>query len=472
MIGFLNVNRSRRVRHSDSMADLSYSTDSPNEHIRALGLDKSKDEFLQMVGMLDTQDANQLVIARLMHEVLEMCEEQEEAKSRLNFLNFYKCIHPEGYFMWLWTIVYISLILYIATWGLFRMTFMTSSHDCTTPFDWFEFGIDTFFVIDIFCRSFVFGQIVERPGFFSEMSEVVLEPAKVLKLYIKTGLAVDILTGIPYSWIGMTVYGCDGTSTGASDVETFRVLRIVRATRVTRVLKLFRQPQVRKAIRQFKQYIGHNNMIQLASLLVVVLILNHILTCASWLVQSADIFDRDDDGLTGFEEFQQSIALMPWSTYAEKYSLMFMITLQSLFAIDPAAADTPLEAWFGVMTLLLSVCVHATIVTYVIQIWEAINRASTQMDARINGVISFLRNNNIDGDLRSDVLEYFEFMFSNSSDLDNDSKVLDSLPTDIQSRIIHRIFPRALETAYLFSNCSEAFVSQLIIRSTMLFFIH
>ena len=54
------------------------------------------------MGMLGWQDANQLVIARLMHEIVELREEQEEAKSRLSFLNFYKCIHPEGwYFMWL-----------------------------------------------------------------------------------------------------------------------------------------------------------------------------------------------------------------------------------------------------------------------------------------------------------------------------------------------------------------------------------
>ena len=439
--------------------------DEASEQVRVLGLNKSREDFHQMLATMETQDANQLVIARLMHEVVSMCEQQDGSQSCLSFLNFYRCIHPEGYFMWIWTIIYIGLILYIATWGLFMMTFLEKSQDCGTPFDWFEFGVDTFFVIDIFGRAFLFGQIVERPGFFSDMSEVVLVPEQVFKHYVHSGLVVDILTGIPYSWIGILVYGCDGTSSGASDVETFRILRIVRATRVTRVLKLFNQPQVRKAIRRFRQYVGNNNMIQLASLLVMVIILNHMLTCFSWLVQSTDVDDTDGNGLTGFQDFQESIGLMPWSNESLQYSLMFKVTLQSLFAIDPFEADTLLESWFGVLTLLLSVCVHATIVTYVIQIWEAINRKTTQMDHRINGVMTFLRTNGIDGDLRSDVLEYFEFIFANSSDLDNDTKVLDSLPTDIQSRIIHRIFPRALETAYLFSNCTEAFVSQLIIRS-------
>ena len=70
--------------------------------LSTLALDKTKEEFIKTVGMLGWQDANQLVIARLMHEIVELREEQEEAKFRLSFLNFYKCIHPEGwYFMWL-----------------------------------------------------------------------------------------------------------------------------------------------------------------------------------------------------------------------------------------------------------------------------------------------------------------------------------------------------------------------------------
>jgi hypothetical protein len=331
-------------------------------------------------------------------QVMEMCEAEEAAGEWLAFLNCYTCMDPEGTFIWMWTITYVVLILYIATWGLFQMAFLPEPPDCT-PLDWFEFGVDTFFVIDIFCRAFIFGTIIERAGFFSDSSEVVREPDRVLKRYVMTGaLAVDIVTGIPYSWISMSL-GCGSDKTNVSDM---RILRIVRATRVSRILKIFQQPQARKAMRRLKESIGNNHALKLVSLLCMVVILNHMVTCFAWLVQMEDLTDRN--GITGFEEFQDSIGIDASSDSSTlKYSLMFMITMQSLFAIEPSEADTVLEAWFGVLVLVLSVCVHATIVTYVIQIWESINHKATQMEERINSVISFLRTNGIDGDLRSEV---------------------------------------------------------------------
>lgn len=189
-----------------------------------------------------------------------------------------------------------------------------------------------------------------------------------------------------------------------------------------------------------------------------------IWTCLSWLVQSADVEDRDNDGRTGFQEFQDSISLSPDASLPLRYSIMFMISLQNLFAIDPFQGDTMLEAWFGVASLILSVCVHATIVSSILEMWEAINRAKKELDNMINEVTSFLEKNSIDGDLRNDVIEFFEFRMSNTGNQDQDNRLLDALPPLLQSRIVARLFPQALSSCSLFSNFSEAAVSRLILR--------
>jgi CRP-like cAMP-binding protein len=181
-------------------------------------------------------------------------------------------------------------------------------------------------------------------------------------------------------------------------------------------------------------------------------------------VQSVDLDDVDQDGRNGFQEYLESINLLPESSMFLKYSKMFMVTLQTLFAIDPFQGDTLAEIWFGVLTLFISVCLHATFVSFIIEIMESMNKAQSSLEQRINSVTSFLRMNGIDGDLRNDVLDYFEFRFANSNDQDNDNRILDSLPTELQSRIIKRIFPRAIESAYIFSACNESFVSKLVIK--------
>ena len=201
------------------------------------------------------------------------------------------------------------------------------------------------------------------------------------------------------------------------------------------------------------------------SLLSLLLCLDmQIWTCLSWLVQSADGEDLDNDGRSGFQEFQDSIGLSPDASLPLRYSIMFMITLQSLFAIDPFQGDTMLEAWFGVGSLLLSVCVHATIVSSILEMWEAINRAKKELDTMINEVTGFLEKNAIDGDLRNDVIEYFEFRMSSTGNQDQDNRLLDALPPLLQSRVVARLFPQALSSCVLFSNFSEAAISRLILR--------
>ena len=171
-----------------------------------------------------------------------------------------------------------------------------------------------------------------------------------------------------------------------------------------------------------------------------------------------------DDGRTGFQEFQDSIGLSPDASLPLRYSIMFFVTLQNLFAIDPCQGDTMLEAWFGTASIILAVCVHATIVSSILEMWEAINRAKKELDQSINEVTSFLDKNAIDGDLRHDVIEYFEFRLSNTGNQEQDNRLLDALPPMLQSRIVTRLFPQALSLCPLFANLSEAAVSKIILR--------
>lgn len=322
--------------------------DTPEEQHRLLGIGLSKADFLDMINGMERQDANQLVFGRLMQEVAELAEDLEHGRTGLECLNCYKCIHPEGTFMWVWTIAYICLILYIATYDLVSQTLLSTTGCGATAKDYFDIAVDAFFVVDVFFRCFVFGQMVERPGFFSEVSEVILDPDKVLLRYARTGMAIDVITAIPFAWIVTFAFGRCGEG---QDVATFRLIRIFRGTRITRVLRLFQQPQIRKAIRKIKHQIGHNNVIKFTFLLFAILLLNHIWTCLAWLVQSVDIEDNGQ-GVTGFEEYQISLGLNPDNHIAEDnvfstYSIVFMITLQNVFAIEPFVGDTPVEAWFG-----------------------------------------------------------------------------------------------------------------------------
>ena len=138
-------------------------------------------------------------------------------------MNFYTCLDPDGKVMVTWTFIYVFLILYIATVGLFLTTFesefadrsqkfpapqpfpsslirrgMESSHDlechgpcrsagqeCPPKFDglaYFDAVIDGFFVLDFIFRCFLFGQMTARNkgvGLSTKTSKPLVQPDKV-----------------------------------------------------------------------------------------------------------------------------------------------------------------------------------------------------------------------------------------------------------------------------------------------------
>jgi hypothetical protein len=161
--------------------------------------------------------------------------------------------------------------------GLVETAFISDIQSCDfTALDWLDFVVDTFFVADIVGRAFVFGHIVDLPGHFSDSHVVVRQPDKVLLRYVRHGMAIDVITGVPFSWIIMFGgFKCAGNGDG-SDIDSLRLIRLIRGTRITRVLKLFNQPQVRKAIRRLKQRIGHSTLFGIIALLVWTLLLNHV----------------------------------------------------------------------------------------------------------------------------------------------------------------------------------------------------
>jgi CRP-like cAMP-binding protein len=382
--------------------------------------------------------------------------------SPLSFLRCYRCIDPDSIFVTCWTVVFVVLVLYICTVGLIVNTFDLDGHSralCVwSSFNWLDLAIDTFFVIDIFCRAFVFAVTDDKYAWSGHPSEIIDQVDQVFLRYLKGGMLVDVVTGFPVQWIIMSAY------TPCESAKDIAMLRLLRVFRVTRIFKLFQQPQVRKWTRAVRRRVGNNNVMQIWTHVAAVFLFCHVWTCLSWMIQILDEVDEDGDGRTGFEEWLEEMKIPITGDWFRQYTLLYSITLQNLFAIEPYISDQTYEGWFGILTLCLAVFINATMLSKILEIWKAINRAQTDLDERVNTVMAFLKSNGIAGALRNDILDYFEFRYSTSNDLDADKILLNHLPTDMQSRVIHKIFPDALNKSYLFSGSSEGFVAQCVLR--------
>ena len=132
------------------------------------------------------------------------------------------------------------------------------------------------------------------------------------------------------------------------------------------------------------------------------------------MIQILDDGDEDGDGRSGFEEWLEELKIPITAQWFRQYTLLFSITMQNLFAIEPYISTQTGEGWFGVLTLCLAIFINATMLSKILEIWTAFNKTQNDLDMRINNVMAFLRSNGIVGNLRNDILDYFEVSLTNS----------------------------------------------------------
>ncbi len=113
-----------------------------------------------------------------------------------------------------------------------------------TSIPWIIFNVvsDTFFLMDL-VLNFRTGIVYE------ENTEIILDPEKIKKTYLKTWFVVDFVSSIPVDYIFLIVEkGID------SEVyKTARALRIVRFTKILSLLRLLRLSRLIRYIHQWEE---------------------------------------------------------------------------------------------------------------------------------------------------------------------------------------------------------------------------
>lgn len=114
--------------------------------------------------------------------------------------------------------------------------------ETTTPWIIFNVISDTFFLMDLVLNF--------RTGIvFEDNTEIILDPDKIKKKYLKTWFVVDFVSSIPVDYIFLIVEkGID------SEVyKTARALRIVRFTKILSLLRLLRLSRLIRYIHQWEE---------------------------------------------------------------------------------------------------------------------------------------------------------------------------------------------------------------------------
>lgn len=117
--------------------------------------------------------------------------------------------------------------------------------ETTAPWIVFNVVSDTFFLMDL-VLNFRTGIVIE------DNTEIILDPEKIKKKYLRTWFVVDFVSSIPVDYIFLIVEkGID------SEVyKTARALRIVRFTKILSLLRLLRLSRLIRYIHQWEEVRG------------------------------------------------------------------------------------------------------------------------------------------------------------------------------------------------------------------------
>uniref|UniRef100_A0A670K7G1 Hyperpolarization activated cyclic nucleotide gated potassium channel 2 n=1 Tax=Podarcis muralis TaxID=64176 RepID=A0A670K7G1_PODMU len=161
--------------------------------------------------------------------------EQERVKSAGAWI-----IHPYSDFRFYWD--FTMLLFMVGNLIIIPVGITFFKDETTAPWIVFNVVSDTFFLMDL-VMNFRTGIVIE------DNTEIILDPERIKKKYLKTWFVVDLVSSIPVDYIFLIVEkGID------SEVyKTARALRIVRFTKILSLLRLLRLSRLIRYIHQWEE---------------------------------------------------------------------------------------------------------------------------------------------------------------------------------------------------------------------------
>uniref|UniRef100_A0A4W2H3W7 Hyperpolarization activated cyclic nucleotide gated potassium and sodium channel 2 n=1 Tax=Bos indicus x Bos taurus TaxID=30522 RepID=A0A4W2H3W7_BOBOX len=206
--------------------------------------------------------------------------EQERVKSAGAWI-----IHPYSDFRFYWD--FTMLLFMVGNLIIIPVGITFFKDETTAPWIVFNVVSDTFFLMDL-VLNFRTGIVIE------DNTEIILDPEKIKKKYLRTWFVVDFVSSIPVDYIFLIVEkGID------SEVyKTARALRIVRFTKILSLLRLLRLSRLIRYIHQWEEifhmtYDLASAVMRICNLISMMLLLCHWDGCLQFLVPMLQDFPRN-----------------------------------------------------------------------------------------------------------------------------------------------------------------------------------
>ncbi|XP_037591362.1 potassium/sodium hyperpolarization-activated cyclic nucleotide-gated channel 2 [Cebus imitator] len=321
--------------------------------------------------------------------------EQERVKSAGAWI-----IHPYSDFRFYWD--FTMLLFMVGNLIIIPVGITFFKDETTAPWIVFNVVSDTFFLMDL-VLNFRTGIVIE------DNTEIILDPEKIKKKYLRTWFVVDFVSSIPVDYIFLIVEkGID------SEVyKTARALRIVRFTKILSLLRLLRLSRLIRYIHQWEE-VREPGMV------------NH-----SW---------------------------------SELYSFALFKAMSHMLCIGYGrqAPESMTDIWLTMLSMIVGATCYAMFIGHATALIQSLDSSRRQYQEKYKQVEQYMSFHKLPADFRQKIHDYYEHRYQGKM-FDEDS-ILGELNGPLREEIVNFNCRKLVASMPLFANADPNFVTAMLTK--------
>lgn len=304
---------------------------------------------------------------------------------------------PNSNFRTLWDMTSLILIMADVLTLPFLFAFDPQPSTALSVIEWISL---IFWTLDMiqgpFLGFFVNGVYVKKRG-------------KVLKNYLKTWFAVDLIVVFP-DWIAFALdSGGDGSPTDVVG-SMGKLVKSIRVVRVLRLLRLAKVKRLLEAIYDMSKNEFSFVMLSVAQLIFSLLVLNHLIACAWFAIGKKS---KEQGGANWLDVFRGS--QREFSTYYLYLTSMHWSLTQFTPASMKVSATNPNERLFSIIILFFAMIVFSSFVGSITNSITKIRALKGDSAKQLWLLRRFLREHHVTPNLSSRIQKFLNHKISSEA---------------------------------------------------------
>ncbi|XP_065278244.1 potassium/sodium hyperpolarization-activated cyclic nucleotide-gated channel 2 [Emys orbicularis] len=368
--------------------------------------------------------------------------EQERVKSAGAWI-----IHPYSDFRFYWD--FTMLLFMVGNLIIIPVGITFFKEETTAPWIVFNVVSDTFFLMDL-VLNFRTGIIIE------DNTDIILDPERIKKKYLKTWFVVDFVSSIPVDYIFLIVEkGID------SEVyKTARALRIVRFTKILSLLRLLRLSRLIRYIHQWEEifhmtYDLASAVMRIINLIGMMLLLCHWDGCLQFLVPMLQDFPSN---------CWVSINGMVNNSWSELYSFALFMSMSHMLCIGygKQAPESMTDIWLTMLSMIVGATCYAMFIGHATALIQSLDSSRRQYQEKYKQVEQYMSFHKLPADFRQKLHDYYEHRYQGKM-FDEDS-ILGELNEPLREEIVNFNCRKLVASMPLFANADPNFVTAMLTK--------